>query len=152
MMLAEKRASELILGAQASAERRRNDANPQTQVSTAQVEQSDEWAHRASNDQPGDAAKYERPQSLQPTDGGSPRGTSRPVFRWSQVPGATRYGLYVFGPPYGRDDHVFVREDITETSLTLPISLEEGIAYKWTIRAGNDKGWGKPSPFQQYPS
>ena len=40
--------------------------------------------------------------------------------------------------------------DITDTSFTLPIDLEPGITYQWTIRAGNTKGWGKPFPFRQY--
>ena len=43
-----------------------------------------------------------------------------------------------------------MQEDITDTSLTLPIDLDTGVTYQWAIRAGNANGWGKPFPFRQY--
>ena len=68
------------------------------------------------------------------------------------MPGATRYGLYLCRPPYGKEDFVYVKEDLSDTSLILPIDLEPGVIYKWTIRAGNAKGWGKPNLFKEYPA
>ncbi len=64
------------------------------------------------------------------------RGKAPPVLRWSPVPGAQRYGLYVSRPPYGEDNLVFVREDLSDTTITLPIELEPGVAYQWTVRGG----------------
>ena len=74
------------------------------------------------------------------------------IFRSKAVPGATRYGLYLCRPPYGKDDFVYVNEDLTETTLILPINLEPNVIYQWTIRAGNAKGWGKPNQFKEYPA
>ena len=153
-MLADKRAQELVLGAQASAERLRGDGNDRTEglggVAGAP-------AARPAEDASG-PGRWRQPQPANdPANrfaaigGAAPPATKgRPTFRWKSVPGATRYGLYVCGPPYGKDDFVFTREDITDTSLTIPIDLEPGITYQWTIRPGNTKGWGKPFPFRQY--
>ena len=55
-------------------------------------------------------------------------------------------------PPYGKDDFVYVNEDLTETTLILLINLEPNVIYKWTIRTGNAKGWGKPNQFKEYPA
>ena len=86
----------------------------------------------------------------QPAPAPSPGQKTRHTFRWNAVPEATRYGLYLCQPPYGKEDFVYVREDLSETSLILPIDLEPSVIYKWTIRAGNAKGWGKPNPFKEY--
>jgi hypothetical protein len=135
MLVAEIKAKELIVSAQASAQRRINDAQdfPSTQ-----------------------------PVAASPQSGGLTQGQTTPTpnsgpktqhtFRWNAVPGATRYGLYLCSPPYGKEDFVYVKEDLTETSLILPIDLEPSVIYKWTIRAGNAKGWGKPNPFKEYPA
>ena len=134
ILVAETKARELIVSAQASAQRRLNDAQDQP-LATASP----------------------RPESLiqgqtqpEPTPTGGQK--TQHTFRWNAVTGATRYGLYLCRPPYGKDDFVYVKEDLTETSLILPIDLEPNVIYKWTIRAGNAKGWGKPNPFKEYPA
>lgn len=133
MLVAETKAKELIVSAQASAQRRINDAQ---------------------------AGPPGQPEGASPPSGGltqipaapSAGQKTRHTFRWNAVPGANHYGLYLCRPPYGKEDFVYVKEDLTETSLILPIDLEPGVVYKWTIRAGNAKGWGKPNPFKEYPA
>ena len=153
-MLAEKRARELVLGAQASAERLRGEGNAGTEglggVAGAAAAHPGEDSSIPSQGRQRQFANHSASR-FDPISGAAPPAKkARPTFRWNSVPGATRYGLYVCGPPYGKDDFVFIQEDIAETSLTLPIDLEPGVTYQWTIRAGNTKGWGKPFPFRQY--
>ena len=75
------------------------------------------------------------------------RGYPRPTFRWKGASGATRYALCVFGPPYGMDDIVFLRGDLSGTSFTLPFHLDERVTYRWTVCPGSATGWGKPFPY-----
>ncbi|MBM3949224.1 MAG: hypothetical protein FJ312_08325 [SAR202 cluster bacterium] len=76
---------------------------------------------------------------------------AQPVIRWKLVPGATRYAIYITRPPHSRDDIVYKKEDIAgvTTSATIPLEMEEGVTYQWTIRAGNEKGWGPLAPCQK---
>ena len=153
-MLADKRAQELVLGAQASAERLRGEGNTGSEgigrVANAAFARPGEDNHVPSQRRQLQYANDPATRA-DPIGGAAPPAKKpRPIFRWKSVPGATRYGLYVCGPPYGKDDFVFMQEDIADTSLTIPIDLEPGVTYQWTIRAGNTKGWGKPFPFRQY--
>ena len=150
---ADQRARELVLGAPAPAEKLRGKANPRTKgfggVAGAAAAHPGEHSSVASQGRQGQSAN-DPANRFGPNSGAAPPAKkARPTFRWKSVPGATRYGLYICGPPYGRDDLVFMQEDITDTSLTIPIDLEPGVTYQWTIRAGNAKGWGKPFPFRQ---
>jgi hypothetical protein len=85
------------------------------------------------------------PIHTSPSAGAMDISTS-PTFQWQSVDDATKYGLYVSEPPYGEANLVFDSEvdygPITSTSLTLPITLQEGVTYRWNMRAGNDAGWG----------
>ena len=150
-ILAEQRARELVLGA--PAEKLRGEGSPRPEGrggSAVAAAHPGEHSSVASQGRQGQSANHPA-NRLGPNSGAAPPAEkARPTFRWKSVPGATRYGLYVCGPPYGRDDLVFMQEDITDTSLTIPIDLEPGITYQWTIRPGNTKGWGKPFPFRQY--
>ena len=149
-MLADRRAREMVLGAEASAERLRGEGSPRTEGLGAAAAHPGEHSSVASQARQRQSAN-EPANRFGPISGGAPQAQkARPTFRWKSVPGATRYGLYVCGPPYGKDDFVFMQEDITDTSLTIPIDLEPGVTYQWTLRAGNTKGWGKPFPFRQY--
>ena len=153
--LAERRAQEMIAGAQATVERllREADSRAKTLAQIGVVAAGKAAAQSEKPDNPPGKQKSPagvssaRKPAQEPDSG---ENKTRPTFRWNAVPKATRYGLYVCGPPYGKDDFIFVREDIKNTSLTLPVDLEEGVTYQWTIRAGNAKGWGKPSPFKIY--
>ena len=145
--LAEMKARELIVGAHASVERILDQVNTKA-ASQARGVTTPAQPAAAQSAEPGGTNQLPNQPSTAATGGAK----SRPTFRWPPVPGATRYAIYIFGPPYGRDDSIFQREDLTETSLTLPIDLEDGITYQWTIRAGNANGWGKPFPFKRYPS
>ena len=133
MLVAETKAKELIVSAQASAQRRLN-AGPSAQpVAVAS----------------GSGGPVQGQVQTSPSVSSGQK--TQHTFRWKAVPGATRYGLYLCRPPYGKDDFVYVNEDLTETALILPIDLEANVIYKWTIRAGNAKGWGKPNQFKEYP-
>jgi hypothetical protein len=76
----------------------------------------------------------------------TPSGSSQPLtplFRWSSVSGADRYGLYISEPPYGLSNLVYENENLTGTSLTLPSGyLDPGITYYWNMRSRNSAGWG----------
>ena len=71
---------------------------------------------------------------------------TNPTFKWREVPGATKYGLYVSKPPYGPENLVFDSEvdhgPITGTTFALPFELEVGVTYYWNMRAGTEDGWG----------
>ena len=151
---ADQRARELVLEPPAPAEKLRGKANPRTKgfggVADAAVAHPGEHSSVPSQVQQPQFAN-DPASRIVPNSGVAPPAKNvRPTFRWNSVPGATRYGLYLCGPPYGKDDFVFMQEDITDTSLTLPIDLERGITYQWTIRAGNAKAWGKPFPCREY--
>ena len=137
MLVAETKAKELIVRAQDSAERRLNNAQDRVPTEPHPI-------------YPQPTGQAQGPVQVPP---GSRLGQkTQHTFRWAAVPGATRYGLYVCRPPYGKEDFDYVKEDLTETSLILPIDLEPNVIYKWTIRAGNSQGWGKPNPFKEYPT
>jgi len=146
--LAEMKARELIVGAQASVERILDQVNTKAEGQARGATTPTQQPVAAQAAESGGTSQLPNQTSTAATVGAK----SRPTFRWPPVPGATRYAIYIFGPPYRRDDSVFQREDLTETYLTLPIDLEDGITYQWTIRAGNSNGWGKPFPFKRYPS
>lgn len=69
-----------------------------------------------------------------------------PAIRWEPVSGATRYSLYITEPPHDENHVVFESGDIEDTALSIPVELEEGVSYQWTIRAGNESGWGPFAP------
>ncbi len=137
MLVAESKAKELNVRAQASAERRHNNAQDREPTEPHPV-------------YPQPTGQAQGPVQVPP---GSRLGQkTQHTFRWAAVPGATRYGLYLCRPPYGKEDFDYVNEDLTETSLILPIDLEPNVIYKWAIRAGNSQGWGKPNSFKEYPA
>ena len=149
--LAERRAQEMIAGAQATVERLLREADSRAK-SLAQIgvvaagkaaAQGEKPDNPPGKQQSAAGTGATRKPAQQPE---SDENKTRPTFRWNAVPRATRYGLYVCGPPYGKDDFVFVREDIKNTSLTLPVDLEKGVTYQWTIRAGNARAGVSPLP------
>ncbi|MBM3945484.1 MAG: hypothetical protein FJ317_08380 [SAR202 cluster bacterium] len=75
----------------------------------------------------------------------------QPVIKWKPVPGATRYGIYISRPQNGDRSVVFKKEDITGavTNIAIPIDMEDGVTYEWTIRAGNERGWGPLAPYKK---
>ena len=99
-MLADKKARELVLATQASPERLGKEGNPGT-----------EGLGGAAGAHPGEASSVPSqgrhpqfdghpPNRLDPINGAAPPAKkARPTFRWNSVSGATRYGLYVCGPP-----------------------------------------------------
>ena len=164
---ATKRARQIIEVAETESEKRaiqrffkdaRTQALPQAQRIEAQVKmvantQPGKFGgprNLAPNNRPVEAPHHHGKRTTQPQIGETPGRRSRPTFRWNAVPGATRYGLYVAGPPYGKVPLVFSREDINQTSLILPFDLDEGVTYHWTVRAGDSWGWGRPFPFKRY--
>ncbi len=71
--------------------------------------------------------------------------TLTPTFQWNEVPNADYYAFYISQYPYGSENLVFDSEtdvgSIYETSFSLPIEiLEEGIKYRWNMRAYNSDG------------
>ncbi len=64
-------------------------------------------------------------------------------FRWTGVQGATRYGLYISKTPYGPANLVYMNEQVTGSSLTIPLSAfqQAGVsAYRWNMTAFNGPG------------
>ena len=164
---ATKRAREIIDVAERESEKRakqrffkdaRTQAQPQAQRIEAQVKmvantragKFGDSRNLAPNNRPVGAPRHHSKRTTQPRSGETPGSRSRPTFRWNAVPGATRYGLYIAGPPYGRSPLVFSGEDIIDTSLVLPFDLDEGVTYHWTVRARDSWGWGRPFPFKRY--
>ena len=151
---------ELIVGAQELAERLLAQANASAESKPGgaglTASRLEHWLAATSTD-PRDQAPGEHPSGAtdeianRTTQSGAVptrRGYPRPTFRWKGASGATRYALCVFGPPYGMDDIVFLRGDLSETSFTLPFHLEERVIYRWTVSAGSATGWGKPLPYR----
>ena len=136
-------------GARAQPQAQRIEAQVKT-AANAQVGKFAGSRNLAPDNRPGGVPHHKGKRTAQPGTGETPGSRSRPTFRWKTVPGATRYGLYVAGPPYGRVPFVFSREDITGTSLALPFDLDEGVTYHWTVRAGNSWSWGRAFPFKRY--
>lgn len=66
--------------------------------------------------------------------------TSTPTFRWTSVPGATRYDLWV--NVFGSNDLVFRDQNVATASLVSPVALTDDARYIWTVRAfvGNTVG------------
>ena len=146
--VATKRAEAIVTGAEAKAreitEKARNAARVLMEISSEL-----DGAPRADDYVPVPEARPRASTSSRPLP--SLRKGPSPVFRWKPVPGATRYGLYVTQPPHGRENVVFKREDITSTMIALPVNLQKGVSYQWTIRAGNSSGWGPFAPYKRLP-
>lgn len=153
-----QRSQQMISDAQRGAreliEKTRSEAQKQVRLI---VREGEEEAKARAEDLVGSAVQMARAsaadaQTVDLKGGSRPaaqrRGRARPVLHWTKVPGAARYGLYVARPPYGQNDLAYMREDITATLFTLPIDLEEGVTYQWTVRGGNSKGWGPFAPYK----
>ena len=159
--LAQVKDGELIVGAKELAERLLAQANASAESKPADVgltaSRLEHWLALTSYDTrdqaPGELSSGATDDLANPTTQSGPvparRGYPRPTFRWKGASGATRYALCVFGPPYGMDDIVFLRGDLTETTFTLPYHLEERVVYHWTVCAGSATGWGKPFPYRR---
>lgn len=77
---------------------------------------------------------------------GEPINTLTPTFRWNAVTNADRYGLFISKYPYGAENIIFRKEDLTGTSYTLPAGyLQDGMKYRWNMQAYNSAGWGNVS-------
>ena len=150
---------ELIVGARELAELLLAQANAKSDSRTASAglttSRFEHWlaatATNARDQSPGedsgDATNNNANRTRQPGRAATRRGYPRPTFRWKGSSGATRYALCVFGPPYGMDDIVFLRGNLSGTSFTLPFHLEERVTYRWTVCPGSATGWGKPFPY-----
>jgi hypothetical protein len=66
------------------------------------------------------------------------------TFKWKEVPGASRYGVYVTVAPHGEANVVFQRTNLTTTSYPPPVSLGTG-EYRWYATAFNAIGESRPS-------
>lgn len=64
-----------------------------------------------------------------------------PTLTWQAVPGATRYDILI---DKGTDDSKAYEVAVTGTTVTVPAgSLEPGVAYRWSVIAGNADAWSK---------
>ena len=150
---------ELIVGAQELAERLLAQANASADSKPASADLTasrlEDWLATTPTDSrdqaPGEYSSGATDDIADRTTESEPvparRGYPRPTFRWKGASGATRYALCVFGPPYGMDDIVFLRGDLSGTSFTLPFHLDERVTYRWTVCPGSATGWGKPFPY-----
>ncbi len=77
-------------------------------------------------------------QLLEPPQGGSV-STTTPVLRWASFPGAAKYHVDVFNNATGE---AVMRQDTTNTSITVSPPLTAGVTYQWSAScfdaAGND--------------
>ncbi|MFL6260189.1 MAG: S8 family serine peptidase [Thermoanaerobaculia bacterium] len=72
---------------------------------------------------------------------GSTLNTATPSFSWTNVTGASRYGLYISKAPYGSSNLVYTNTNINTTSFTLPSGqLSDGGQYRWQVSAFNSAG------------
>lgn len=78
------------------------------------------------------------------SDSGQIISTTTPTFSWNAVPGATRYGLYIDTYPYypyGPTNPIYVNDNISGTSFTIPSGyLAIGFEYQWKVAAFDDNG------------
>ena len=65
--------------------------------------------------------------------------TDLPVFSWSDSAGASTYTL-TLSQNKDLSSPVVVKEDLTETTYTLPEPLEKGTVYYWGVTATNKNG------------
>ncbi len=60
--------------------------------------------------------------------------TLTPTFHWEEVPEADRYGLYVSERPFGSENIIYSKENLTGDSHTIPSGeLEAGVDYRWNM-------------------
>jgi hypothetical protein len=72
------------------------------------------------------------------SDPGVTLNTTTPLFTWTAVPGATRYGLYISKAPYGSGNLVYANTNVTGTAITLPSGpLVDGGLFRWQVSAFN---------------
>src|SRR6185369_180565 len=65
---------------------------------------------------------------------GSTLNTTTPSFSWTNVTGASRYGLYISKAPYGSANLVYTNTNINATSFTIPYGqLSDGGQYRWQV-------------------
>ncbi len=83
------------------------------------------------------------PTAISPGSPSAPGATiaaASPVFQWSVVNNATRYGLYVSRSPYGNANLVYTNTNISGNSFALPTALTNGTSYRWQATAFNASG------------
>jgi len=75
------------------------------------------------------------------SESGSTILTITPTLAWNNVPGATRYGVYVSKQPYGEANQVYFNENIYGTSIFLREGyLSNGLKYRWKVTAFDGNG------------
>lgn len=82
-----------------------------------------------------------------PADNATAAGTSI-TFQWAAVSGANKYELEVTRA----SDNAVYKNQVLEniTSSTQVGFLNDGIRYRWRVRAGNDAGWGYWSVYRTF--
>ncbi len=75
-------------------------------------------------------------QLLEPADG-STIGTTTPTLRWGSFPNAARYHVDLFVDATGE---AVLRQDTTDTSLTVSPPLTPGVRYQWSVDAYDAAG------------
>ena len=77
-------------------------------------------------------------------------GSLTPDLRWNVVAGATRYELWVGEGRNASGDGIISEViDFTYGYIT-PGNLKPGTTYTWTVRAGNQYGWGPWAPDRMF--
>ena len=67
-----------------------------------------------------------------------------PTFRWTEVPGATEYRVYVYNQNTGQNEYLEFRSG---TTFTPPAALNANHDYRWRVRSYSDAGAGPNSPW-----
>jgi hypothetical protein len=64
-----------------------------------------------------------------------------PTFRWSSIPGATRYQIVLYPEGNPANPPIFDLV-VTSTSYTYTTPLPDNASYGWKVRGGSDTQWG----------
>ena len=74
--------------------------------------------------------------------------TLRPILTWERVFEADRYALAISKYPYGPENVIFSRENLSGYTQSFEVPsyiLQPGEKYRWNMQAGNAAGWSSMS-------
>jgi len=114
------------------------------------IAQTNAWTLREVTEREGTGLQaLEKPILAEPV-GEASLGTLAPRFRWNAVTGASKYEFTIVE---GRNaSGTKIMDDVVPcTDLQLhPGNLKPGTTYTWSVRAGNEHGWGPWSPVRAF--
>jgi hypothetical protein len=106
------------------------------------ISQTSAWTLREVTEREGTGLQaLEKPFLAEPA-GEAALGTLTPRFRWNAVAGASKYQFLIVEGRTSSGTKI-IDDVVTYTDLPLsPGNLRPGTTYTWSVRAGNEHGWG----------